>query len=256
MTVTLEVLNTNANVRRVELTRSAVIGRGRDCGLRVASHRVSRRHCEIMIDKDAIRVRDLQSKNGTFVNDKPLIPGVVFEIDPDDELRLGSVRFRVMFEPIVVERPVLKKPTMDIPKGSLMGAIAAAAGEVVADDEDLPAPKVDLTQEAFQIEPAAVAEDAAEESSGDDAAVDEPVPDDPGSFENLETVDAFEMPSTDDDADAPGDSDDDDAMAFLNDEEPASDGEEEDVVAPSFEVGNEDDNLDDSAILDFLSNMD
>ena len=41
MVVTLEVLNTEANIRRVKVTRTAVIGRGKECGLRIASRRIS-----------------------------------------------------------------------------------------------------------------------------------------------------------------------------------------------------------------------
>ncbi len=45
-----------------------VIGRDTRCDLRVPSPEVSRQHCEISIDRDAVRVRDLKSSNGTWVN--------------------------------------------------------------------------------------------------------------------------------------------------------------------------------------------
>jgi pSer/pThr/pTyr-binding forkhead associated (FHA) protein len=45
-----------------------VVGRQTDCNPRVPAVDVSRRHCEIAIDGDEVRVRDLGSRNGTFVN--------------------------------------------------------------------------------------------------------------------------------------------------------------------------------------------
>lgn len=45
-----------------------VIGRDTRCDLRVPSPEVSRQHCEISVDRDAVRVRDLKSSNGTWVN--------------------------------------------------------------------------------------------------------------------------------------------------------------------------------------------
>lgn len=269
MVVTLEVLNTEANIRRVVITRTAVIGRGKECGLRIASQHISRRHCELILAKDAVRIRDLNSANGTFVNNKPLVPGVVFEIDPDDELRLGSVRLKIDFEPVIVERPVLKQPALQPPKGGLMGAIGAAAASVGHGDDAPPAPKLDLTAEVF-------APKATEEGSDRDE-ISEPA------FEDQETIAAVELPdddvedrpaaieadidgddpellATDDDdeidddeieigPDADLSDDDDEALNFLSDD--VSSDEE----LPSFDVGN-DDKSDDSAILDFLNNMD
>jgi pSer/pThr/pTyr-binding forkhead associated (FHA) protein len=46
------------------------IGRAEDCDLRIADRRVSRHHCELILDGDDLFVRDLKSSNGTFVNDE------------------------------------------------------------------------------------------------------------------------------------------------------------------------------------------
>ncbi|QDT17009.1 FHA domain-containing protein [Alienimonas californiensis] len=52
----------------VRLERDAVVGRGTDAGLRISSRRVSRSHCHLRVDGSVVRVRDLGSRNGTFVN--------------------------------------------------------------------------------------------------------------------------------------------------------------------------------------------
>lgn len=57
---------------------------------------VSRRHCEIVVLDNTIYIRDLGSKNGTFVRHdgewQPLAEGYVA---PDDEVVFGACRVRI-----------------------------------------------------------------------------------------------------------------------------------------------------------------
>jgi predicted component of type VI protein secretion system len=53
----------------VEIGRGKLlIGREEDCHLRPESEFVSRHHCVLLLDDYTLRIRDLGSKNGTFVN--------------------------------------------------------------------------------------------------------------------------------------------------------------------------------------------
>ena len=79
-----------------------VIGRAPDCTLRVPDGDgfVSRRHCLLEIDVPAVYVRDLGSKNGTYVNgqligrrDSEGLPARALE--PGEEIQVGSAVFRV-----------------------------------------------------------------------------------------------------------------------------------------------------------------
>ncbi len=45
-----------------------VVGRAEDCHLRLASPLVSRHHCVLTVEREGARIRDLSSRNGTFVN--------------------------------------------------------------------------------------------------------------------------------------------------------------------------------------------
>ena len=45
-----------------------LIGRETDCQLRLDSQAVSLHHCVLLLDEYALRIRDLGSTNGTFVN--------------------------------------------------------------------------------------------------------------------------------------------------------------------------------------------
>jgi len=72
-----------------------VIGRAVDCNLRIPNRFVSRHHCELIVNgRDRIvRVRDLGSQNGTFVNDGPIIDDC--ELKDGDRLVVGCVPFEV-----------------------------------------------------------------------------------------------------------------------------------------------------------------
>jgi pSer/pThr/pTyr-binding forkhead associated (FHA) protein len=70
-----------------------LIGRAKECSLRAGSEAISRRHCAILRVKDKWAVRDLGSRNGTYVNDKRIEQPT--RIRPGDEVRVGPLRFRV-----------------------------------------------------------------------------------------------------------------------------------------------------------------
>ena len=91
---------------------TSTIGRAEGCLPRLpdglATADVSRRHCLLDIDPPHVRVRDLGSKNGTYVNGKNIgqrEPGrppeaapadaVAYGLEEGDELRVGGTIFRV-----------------------------------------------------------------------------------------------------------------------------------------------------------------
>lgn len=70
-----------------------LIGRDGQCHLRPHCQLVSKLHCAIVPWAGKLRVRDLKSSNGTFLNDQQ-INGEVVAID-GDRLRVGSLLFAV-----------------------------------------------------------------------------------------------------------------------------------------------------------------
>ena len=74
-----------------------LIGRSSECGLRPISPLVSRNHCELIVRADYVAVRDLNSKNGTWVNDEPVVSER--QLFSGDQLRLGMCFFEVLIEP-------------------------------------------------------------------------------------------------------------------------------------------------------------
>ncbi|MCI0380676.1 MAG: FHA domain-containing protein [Gemmataceae bacterium] len=55
-----------------------LVGRASDCCIQLAGttkdQLISRRHCQMLFDPPVLRVQDLGSRNGTFVNGKPVTP--------------------------------------------------------------------------------------------------------------------------------------------------------------------------------------
>lgn len=71
-----------------------LIGREEDCHLRPNSELVSRHHCVFTHDEYTVRVRDLGSTNGTFVNGKRLRGTAV--LNSGDRVTVGKLEFEVL----------------------------------------------------------------------------------------------------------------------------------------------------------------
>ena len=70
-----------------------VLGRGTDCDIRINDHSVSRRHARIQPGADGYYAVDLQSTNGTFVND---VPASICKLKDGDYLRVGNCIYRFL----------------------------------------------------------------------------------------------------------------------------------------------------------------
>ena len=125
--VTLTFLNGSLKGRKREFSGPSrcTIGRASDCDLQLPSGlefmEVSRHHCELHIDPPGLQVRDLGSRNGTFINGNNIgqrQPGQAGNASADggwhtlkegDELRIGDtfVRVEVSARP---ERAAVREP--------------------------------------------------------------------------------------------------------------------------------------------------
>jgi diguanylate cyclase (GGDEF)-like protein len=70
-----------------------IIGRGSDCDIRINDHSVSRRHARVQPGAEGYYVADLQSTNGTFVNDAP---ASMCRLKDGDYLRVGNCIYRYL----------------------------------------------------------------------------------------------------------------------------------------------------------------
>lgn len=70
-----------------------LIGRGDDCQLRPNSDLISRHHCVLFVGSAGAIVRDLNSRNGTFVNDERITGDR--PLQSGDRLSVGQLTFEV-----------------------------------------------------------------------------------------------------------------------------------------------------------------
>ena len=85
-----------------------VIGRHDDCQIRIPAANVSRHHCEVVSGGAGVRIRDLGSSNGTFVNGHKVDD---VELSPGDVLEIGTLLFVVRIDgnPAVIDPEALSQ---------------------------------------------------------------------------------------------------------------------------------------------------
>ena len=81
------------------------LGRNPTNDFRVSDPSVSSFHAELYVEKDIVRVRDLGSTNGTYIDDIRVEEGL---LKPENVLRLGNIRFALDEVPVT---PVCQVPT-------------------------------------------------------------------------------------------------------------------------------------------------
>lgn len=83
---------------RIAITKDRfVLGRRPGMDLTLLSRRVSGRHAEIVVAGDCLFIRDLGSKNGTFVNRRRVTD--MTPIGEGDHIELADIEFRVEYAP-------------------------------------------------------------------------------------------------------------------------------------------------------------
>ena len=66
-----------------------LVGRDRDCAIRIDSATISRRHASIVVKTEETTIEDLGSKNGTQVNGQPVTRPVVLK--DRDAIQVGAI---------------------------------------------------------------------------------------------------------------------------------------------------------------------
>ena len=80
--------------KRFPLLRSEIVlGRGADCDIQVDRDSVSRRHARVFRNGESWSVEDLQSTNGSYVNDVPVTRSVLRDAD---FLKIGAAIFKFL----------------------------------------------------------------------------------------------------------------------------------------------------------------
>ena len=80
--------------KRIDLAgKDCLIGRHESCKIRIASGDVSKQHCRLKHIDGKVHVKDLGSRNGTFINEERITEAVVLKAG--DTLRVGPMTFLI-----------------------------------------------------------------------------------------------------------------------------------------------------------------
>lgn len=93
--ITMNWINNEGNISRQFTLPEIVVGRDPACDLVAPDEMVSARHARLSFHHNQWWVEDLQSTNGTFLNDERVYTATVL-ID-GDELRCGNLYLQVKF---------------------------------------------------------------------------------------------------------------------------------------------------------------
>jgi pSer/pThr/pTyr-binding forkhead associated (FHA) protein len=120
-----------------------VIGRREGAGLQIPDAGISREHCELVIEEDAVLIRDLNSSNGTFVNATRVKEA---ELAPGDLVAIGAQVFAVRIDgfPKLIDpssaflegTPPPPAPSAAPPPSKARPAGSPAAAPAIADSDD------------------------------------------------------------------------------------------------------------------------
>src|SRR6476469_9832989 len=127
MQAVLVMFRSDGERRSFSIARDmTVIGRREDCDLRIPLGEVSRKHCRIVRDGDMLKLEDLGSSNGTFLNGQRVQEAL---LSPGDTIQVGPVVFALQIDG--------EPPEDDLhPVGAGAGAAAAAEEAMPLGDED------------------------------------------------------------------------------------------------------------------------
>ncbi|MEH6557108.1 MAG: FHA domain-containing protein [Oceanicoccus sp.] len=78
--------------QKFSLGNHTILGRDSSCDITIPGTHLSRQHAELAISGNRLQIRDLDSANGTYVNDKLVTES---ELKPGDTVRFDVLVFRI-----------------------------------------------------------------------------------------------------------------------------------------------------------------
>jgi len=127
-----------------------IIGRDEDAAIRIGSSDVSRKHCLLIATSEGLLVRDLGSRNGTFVDGVPIGDTEPLLLKPGGSLSVGPMTFCLAVAGVKPQRrsPGVPDDALSdddiagwLKEGDTSEQMAAADTTIITGRDDAPAPK-------------------------------------------------------------------------------------------------------------------
>jgi pSer/pThr/pTyr-binding forkhead associated (FHA) protein len=123
MKVKLIIVSPEVHPNEYDVALPSKIGRGHEARLKLVHPLVSRLHCELFADGEQVKIRDLDSLNGTFVDQQRIDEDTA--IPSGATVIIGTVMFRVAYGKDAERLPP--------PASSKLERTAAAVGTIRSD---------------------------------------------------------------------------------------------------------------------------
>lgn len=144
MDVNLILLRKDGSQKSLPLQSDVtVIGRRHNCDLRIRLMSVSRKHCQLNRDEGVLQIRDLGSRNGTYLNGKRIDEAVV---QGGDSIKIGPLAFVLQIDgqPESPDEPAPDSAVQKQPQEDVQIEDSAAEDIEIFEDSD----ELDLPEEA------------------------------------------------------------------------------------------------------------
>ena len=93
--------------------KAVLLGRDQKCDIVIPGSHLSRRHLEIRVDGNSLRIKDLKSSNGTYLNEMRIESATAGN---GDRLRLDVYNFRIVAPEIEENKTRVRKPLEELVK--------------------------------------------------------------------------------------------------------------------------------------------
>jgi pSer/pThr/pTyr-binding forkhead associated (FHA) protein len=134
MDVNLVMFKTNGQLKAIPVIKpKTVLGRGAECDLRIPIESCSRKQCQLIIEDEMLRLKDLGSSNGTYVNNVRVEETI---LNPGDKLMIGPITMTVQINGMPVE--IKESP-------SAMANMDDVGGDLIPSDDPPDDPLLELT---------------------------------------------------------------------------------------------------------------
>jgi pSer/pThr/pTyr-binding forkhead associated (FHA) protein len=122
-----------------------IIGRSRDCQIRLDSKTTSRQHAKLHFAKGLVTVEDLKSGNGTLLNGEKIAPGKRHDMKLGDELRVEEFSIKFTGEDVSVSLSeanidvTMKDIPIDTPQNSSSSSKSESASQSTLPENNIDA---------------------------------------------------------------------------------------------------------------------
>jgi pSer/pThr/pTyr-binding forkhead associated (FHA) protein len=134
MDARLKIIGGSASGQMIPVSKGKlIIGRERDCDLQTRSGFVSRHHCVLLLDEFSLRIRDLGSQNGTFVNSRRIGKGEIILLH-GDTIAVADLVLQVELVPARADVPPAADKGLPSAASVAMQGTGSFDGDTVQED--------------------------------------------------------------------------------------------------------------------------